>query len=65
MHSALPARLLIDDSHAYILMDREGGNLVSVPGVAGNMSLGKIELTDSPNQLTAALTLKCPSSLVI
>ncbi len=31
MHSALPARLLVDDTHAYILMDCEGGNLVSAP----------------------------------
>ncbi len=59
MHSALPARLLVDDTHAYILMDYKGGNPVSAPGVGGNMPL-----VDSPNQLSVALTLKLPSGLV-
>ena len=39
MHSALPARLLVDDTHAYMFMDCEGGNRVSAPGVGGNMPL--------------------------
>ncbi len=59
MHSALPARLLVDDTLAYILADCEGGNPVSAPGVGGN-----VPLVNSPNQLSVALTLKWPSSLV-
>ena len=34
--SALPARLLMDDTKAYICMDCKGGNPVSAPGVGGN-----------------------------
>ena len=37
MHSALPAWLL-DDTHAYIVTDCEGANLVSVLGAVGNVS---------------------------
>ena len=52
VHSALPARLLVDDTHAgfsplrrwllvddthaYILTDCEGGNPVSAPAVGGS-----------------------------
>ena len=37
MHSVLPATLLGDDTHAYILTDCEGGNPVLAPGVGGNV----------------------------
>ena len=37
MNSALPARLLVDDTHAYILTDCEGDNPVRAPGVGGNV----------------------------
>ena len=33
VHSALLARLQVDDTHTYILKDREGGNPVSALGV--------------------------------
>ena len=36
VHSASPARLLVDDTHAYILTDCGGGNPVSAPGVGGS-----------------------------
>ena len=36
LSKALPAMLLVDDTHAYILLDGEGGNPVSAPGVGGN-----------------------------
>ena len=39
-HSALPARLLVDDTHTHILTDCEEGNLVSVPGVGVNTPHG-------------------------
>ena len=39
MHSALPARLLVDDTHAYILMYCEGNNPVSALGVGGKVGL--------------------------
>ena len=32
MHSALPPRLLVDDTHAYIPMDCKGSNAASAPG---------------------------------
>ena len=35
VHSALLARLQVDDTHAYILKDCEGGNPVSALGVGG------------------------------
>ncbi len=44
VHSALPDRLLVDDTHAYILKDCEGGNPVSAPGVGGNVPLVSIDL---------------------
>ena len=53
MHSTLPTRLLVDDTHAYILMECEGGNL----GVRGNVLLVAVGLV-SPNQSNLALTLK-------
>ncbi len=64
VHFAVPARLLVDDTHAYILTDCEGGNPVSAPGVGGNMPLLTVNLVDSQNQLSVALTLKWPSGLV-
>ncbi len=48
MHSALPARLLVDDTHAYILTDCEGGNPVSAPGVGGNVGLVAVDLGRQP-----------------
>ncbi len=51
MHSALPARLLVDDTHAYILMDCEGGNPVSAPGVGGNVPLVTVDLGGQPKSL--------------
>ena len=54
--SALPARLLVNDTQAYILTDCKGGNPVSAPGIGGN----------SPweNSWFVAHTLKWPSGLV-
>ena len=52
--SALPARLLMDDTKAYIHMDCKGGNPVSAPGAGGNGLWKKI----------VANTLKWPSGLV-
>ena len=34
----------MDDTHAYILTDCEGGNPVSAPGVAGNVPLVAVDL---------------------
>ena len=53
--SALPARLRIDDTQAYIHMDCKRGNPVSALGVGGN-DLWKIKFV--------AHTLKWPSGLV-
>ena len=53
--SALPARLRIEDTQAYIRMDCERGNPVSAQGVGGN-GLWKT--------IIVAHTLKWPSSLV-
>ncbi len=39
--SALPARLLVDDTHAYILTDCGGGSPVSAPG---NVPLAAVDL---------------------
>ena len=36
VHSAQPARLQVDNTHAYILTECEGGNPVSAPGVGGS-----------------------------
>ena len=57
---ALPARLLVDDTHAYILTEYEGGNPDSAKGVGGIVSLIK-----QLNQLSIALTLKWLSGLVM
>ena len=43
MHSAVPARLLVDDTLAYILIDCEGGNLVS-DTVGDNVPLVAVDL---------------------
>ena len=51
MHSALPARLLVDDTHAYILTDCEGGNPVSAPGVGGNVPLMAVDLGQQPTSV--------------
>ena len=39
VHSALPAGLLVDDTHAYILTNSEWGNPVPAPGVSSNVPL--------------------------
>ena len=44
LHSPLPVRLLMDDTHAYILIDCEGPNPVSAPGVGGNVPLVEFDL---------------------
>ena len=44
VHSALPARLLVDDTHDYILTDCEGGNPVSAPAVSGKVPLVTVDL---------------------
>ena len=44
VHFALPARLLVDDTHAYIHMDFEGGNPVSAPGVGSDVPLVAVAL---------------------
>ncbi len=46
-HSALPARLLVDDTHAYILirtLKGGGGDHVSAKGVGGNVPLVIVDL---------------------
>ena len=48
----------MDDTHAYILMDCEGGYPVWAPGAGGNVPLVTVDLVYSPNQLSGALTLK-------
>ena len=45
MDFALLARLLVDDTLAYILMDCEGGNPVSAPGVVDGVSLVAVGLS--------------------
>ena len=65
MLSALPARLLVDDTHAYILMECEGCNPVSAPEVGGKVPRWQLIWVDSPNQLSVALSLKWPSGLVM
>ena len=46
MHSALPARLLVDDTHTYILKNSERGNPVSAPEVGGNIPLLTVDSTN-------------------
>ena len=68
MHSALPARLLVDDTLAYILTDCEGGNPVSAPVVGGNMPLVEmtwVDMVDRSNQLRLALTLEWPPGFML
>ena len=48
MHSALPASLLVDDTHAYILTHCLGDNPVSADGVGDNMSLVTVEEVVQP-----------------
>ena len=36
--------LLVDDTHAYIFTDFEGGNANSAPGVGGNLFLLAVDL---------------------
>ena len=48
MHSVLPARLLVDDTHAYILTDEEGSP-VSAPGVGGYVLLVAVDLGRQPS----------------
>ena len=52
LHSALPPGLLVDATHAYILIDCEEGNHVSALGVGGNVLLVTVDLVDSQNQLS-------------
>ena len=40
----------MDDTHAYILTDCEGGNPVSAPGVGGNVPLVTVDLVKSLNK---------------
>ena len=49
VHSALPARLLLADTNAYmyILTHCEGGNPVSAPGVGCNVPLVAVDCVDS------------------
>ncbi len=44
MHAALPARLLVDDTHAYTLTERKGFYPVSAPGEGGNVPLVTVDL---------------------
>ena len=50
VHSALPARLLVDDTRVYILMNCEGVTSDSTPIVVANVPLVAVALVDSPNQ---------------
>ena len=45
VHSTLPARLLVDDTHAYIITDCERGNPASAPGVGVNVPLVTVDLS--------------------
>ena len=47
MLSALPARLLVDDTQAYILMDCKGGNHFSTSTFSRTITLWKITLWKS------------------
>ena len=42
--TALPSRLLVDDTLAYILTDCEGVNPVSAPGEVGNVPLVAVDM---------------------
>ena len=44
VHSVLPAMLLVDVTHAYILTDFEGGNPVSALGIGGTELLVAVDL---------------------
>ncbi len=49
MHSAIPARLLVGDTHAYILTDCKGCNPVPAPRVGGNVPLVTVDMGCSPH----------------
>ncbi len=52
MDSVLPAtRLLVVDTHAYILMDCKGGNPISAPGVGGNVPPVTVDLGRQPKSV--------------
>ncbi len=51
VHSALPARLQVDDTLAYILMDCEAGNPVYAIGVSGNVPLVAVDLGRQPKSV--------------
>ena len=55
--SALPARPLVDNTHAYFPLDREEGNPVSDPGVRGYFPLVIVDLGRQPK------SVKCSPSL--
>ena len=48
---AIPARLLIDDTHAHTLTGCEGGNPVTTPGVGSNMPLVAVDLDRKPKSV--------------
>ena len=65
VHSALPARLLVDDTHAYILIGFKGGNPVLALGIGGKVPLLASILVNSLNRLCVALILVWPFSCVM
>ena len=60
MNSALPARLLVDDTHAYILTDCEEITLFQPQEKVVTCPWWQLILAGSLNQLSVALTLKRP-----
>ena len=58
VHSALPARLLVDDTHAYILTNCDRGNSVSAPGVGGKVPLMTLDLGRQPKSFKCSPHLK-------
>ncbi len=57
---APPSRLRLDDTHAYILTDCEGGNPVSAPGVGGNVPLVTVDLGRQPKSVKCSPHLEVP-----
>ena len=47
----------MDDTHAYILMDCEGDNPISDPGVGGRMSLVAVDFVRQPKSIKCSLEL--------
>ena len=51
MHPALPAMLVVGDTHTYIMTGYEGGNPVAAQEVGGNMPLVAVDLGGQPKSV--------------